>query len=71
MTGAQREAFWAVYSDAEIRDTYDALAAVLHWRIAVYCLLRSEQGASDYAQASAKEFELVRQLTNGKERPAN
>lgn len=63
LTAEDHEAFLDAYNSKDIAQRYLILAPLLHWRIALHCLLRAESGASDYANAAALEFAFLKRLT--------
>lgn len=54
------DAFLAAYPDQETVTRYRAMAPILHWRIAAYCLWKAGQGEAIYRQAFELECALVR-----------
>jgi hypothetical protein len=55
----EREAFLDA-TNPKLRARYEQVGLLYHWRMAAYCLWRSEQGAMDYAQAGLLEMALLK-----------
>ncbi|KUJ77908.1 aminoglycoside phosphotransferase [Ruegeria marisrubri] len=56
----EQERFLAAYGDAAITARYRALKPWFAWRMAAYCLWRSENGAPDYSAGYELELETLR-----------
>ncbi|WP_050932086.1 phosphotransferase family protein [Aestuariivita boseongensis] len=56
LTQSDLAALKAGYADASTTDRFDTLRSLYHWRMAAFCLWRTEQGDLEYAQG----FELER-----------
>ncbi len=59
LTVEETARFLDAYPDRATVDRYRALAAVLHWRLALHCLWRAARGAPGYAEAAALELDQV------------
>ncbi len=56
---AERE-FLVAYGAPDTAERYRRLAPFFHWRMAAYCLWKSEQGDSDYARALKLELAALK-----------
>lgn len=57
---AGEQAFLAAYGDDDVARRYRALAPLLHWRMAAYCLWRAARGDAGYGEAAALEAARLR-----------
>lgn len=55
-TAAQTDEFLLAYGRSDITDRYRCLAGFFNWRMAAYCLWRSQNGAPDYQSVLALEL---------------
>ncbi|SMH42577.1 phosphotransferase family protein [Maritimibacter sp. HL-12] len=60
LSRAEEDTFLDAYGDVAIARRYRALAPLLHWRMAAYCLWRAARGESGYAEAAAREVARLR-----------
>ncbi|TMV04922.1 aminoglycoside phosphotransferase family protein [Ruegeria sediminis] len=60
LSAEERERFLSAYDDSAIVARYRALRPWYAWRMAAYCLWRSENGAADYSAGYALELGTLR-----------
>ncbi len=60
LSAEEENRFLSAYDDPEITHRYGNLRRWYAWRMAAYCLWRSENGAPDYATGCALETETLR-----------
>jgi len=60
LSHAEEDAFLAAYGIADVARRYRALAPLLHWRMAAYCLWRAARGDAGYGAAAALEAARLR-----------
>lgn len=58
-TVGDADRFHAAYGDPAVRDRHAALAPLMHWRMAAYCLWRAEAGAPGYSAAAEAELSAL------------
>ncbi len=59
LTSGEEQQFLTSYGQPDMASRYQALRPWYAWRMAAYCLWRAENGASDYAAAFEREFEVL------------
>ena len=63
LSDAGKRQFLDAFRDPALSERYNMLAAVFHWRMAAYCLWKSERGEADYAAGFRLECDLLETLT--------
>jgi thiamine kinase-like enzyme len=46
----------------ELRNRYNMLAPLYHWRLAAYCFWKAEQGFIEYENAALAEIDLLKMI---------
>ncbi len=62
LSPAQIETFFDGYGCARTRARYDRIAPFFHWRLAAYCLWKSERGALEYQPALLAQCDLLTEM---------
>ena len=63
LSDAGKHRFLNAFGDYELSDRYYLLAPAFHWRMAAYCLWKSERGETDYVAGFRLECDLLEKLT--------
>ncbi len=63
LSGAGKRQFLDAFGDPALSERYNMLAAAFHWRMAAYCLWKSERGETDYAAGFRLECDLLETMT--------
>lgn len=61
LTIAEAAEFLHAYPDETVRNRYQVLARLYHWRMIAYCAWKAAQGDKDYARAGALEATVLKQ----------
>jgi len=47
---------------SKLRNRYNILAPLYHWRLAAYCFWKAEQGFIEYEKAALAEIDLLKMI---------
>ncbi|WP_406647018.1 aminoglycoside phosphotransferase family protein [Aliisedimentitalea scapharcae] len=60
LSDQEEEAFFQAYPDRQVVERFQLLKPWFHWRMAAYCLWKTEQGQQEYLDAMYLELEALR-----------